>query len=132
MTDKRTVSLAGLQPKAGAKTLKSEFFATMPAIEAALKRDVSWKAILADLEANGLTIKPETATNYAAQFRRRQRPVGVPGEPGRPRRSEVQSAEAFQTTNSTKTKTKPSAAVNDGVRLTAPRVASLRRPPDLA
>ncbi|MBN9438468.1 hypothetical protein [Bosea sp. (in: a-proteobacteria)] len=126
MTSQRTDSLARLAAKPGPQSLKSEFFALMPAIEEALQRKVAWKAILADLEGNGFAISAELAANYAAQYRRRQRPRGVAGKSGRPRRSEVKSTDTVQTT----TQTKP-ILVTDGGRLAATRVASLRRAPDL-
>jgi hypothetical protein len=125
LTDKRTASLACLAPKAGAQSLKSEFFAIMPAIEAALKRGVTWKAILADLEANGFAISPETATNYAAQYRRRYRQTGVPGKPGRPRKSDVAAPHVIQT------KIMPVLVTNGG-RPATRSVANLKRPADLA
>lgn len=124
MTDKRTASLACLAPKAGAQSLKSEFFAIMPAIEAALKRGVTWKAILSDLEANGFAISPETATNYAAQYRRRYRQTGVPGKPGRPRKSDVGAPHVIQT------KIMPVLVTNGGRPVTR-SVANLKRPADL-
>ncbi len=126
MNSQRTNSLACLPATPAPQSLKSEFFAIMPAIEEALRRGVAWKAILAHLEANGFSINAELAANYAAQYRRRHRPIGVTGKSGRPRRSEVNSADAVQTT----TKTKP-ILVTDGGRLAAPRVAGLRRAPDL-
>ncbi len=87
MSDPRTVTLARLAHRPTALSLKSEFFKMMPAIEAALERDVHWRDILADLARNGFQISPELAANYAAQYRRRNRPTGEPGKPGRPRKA---------------------------------------------
>ncbi len=92
MSDPRTDSLHLLSPRPVAATLKSEFFRVMPAIEDALRREVPWKDILADLARNGLTISPTLASNYAAQYRRRHRPAGEPGRPGRPRKVASPSA----------------------------------------
>src|SRR5690606_17056867 len=97
LISQRTDSLARLAAKPGPPSLKSEFFAIMPTIEEALLRGVAWKAILADLKANGLAISAELAANYAAQYRRQHRPKGVVGKSGRPRRSEVKSTDAEQT-----------------------------------
>lgn len=87
MSDPRIDSLAQLAPRPVAASLKSEFFMMMPAIEAALEREVTWKDILADLARSGFHIKPELAANYAAQYRRRHRPADERGRPGRPRKA---------------------------------------------
>ena len=96
MSDPRTDSLARLAARPAADSLKSEFFRMMPAIEAALKRDVHWKDILADLARNGFQISPGLAANYAAQYRRRNRPTGEPGKPGRPRKAGPHAPESAQ------------------------------------
>lgn len=124
MSDPRTDSLARLAPRPTARSLKSEFFMMMPAIEAALGRDVSWKDILADLERNGFVISPSLASNYAAQYRRRHRPAGVSGKPGRLRKPDADSAA-------------PAAPrvipvlVVENHRPAARSVANLKRPPEL-
>ena len=124
MSDPRTDSLAQLAPRPAAETLKSQFFAMMPAIEAALGRDVGWKDILADLERNGLVITPTLASNYAAQYRRRHRPAGVTGRPGRPRKSDAASAAPASP------RITPVLVV-ENPRPTTRNVANLRRPPEL-
>lgn len=124
MSDPRTHSLAQLAPRPAAETLKSQFFKLMPAIEAALGRDVGWKDILADLERNGFQISPTLASNYAAQYRRRHRPVGVTGKPGRPRKSDA----AFAAPASPQV---TPVLVIENPRPMPRNVANLRRPPDL-
>jgi len=124
LSNQRTDSLARLAPQAARQSLKSDFFAIMPAIEAALNRRVAWKAILADLEANGFAIKPELASNYAAQYRRRFRPAGVPGKAGRPRKSDVGAPHVIQT------RIMPVLITNGG-RPATRSVANLKRPADL-
>lgn len=124
MSDQRTDSLSRLAPRPAAQSLKSEFFAMMPAIEAALGRDVGWKDILADLERNGFAISPTLASNYAAQYRRRHRRAGAPGKPGRPRKSDAGSAQPVQP------RTMPALVVANGASTTR-NVAHLLRPPEL-
>lgn len=125
MSDQRTDSLARLAPGPAAQSLKSEFFAMMPAIEAALGREVRWKAILAELERNGFTISPTLASNYAAQYRRRHRSAGEPGKPGRPRKSDSSSAVQVQS------RTTPALVIQNTRPTTRNNVANLRRPPEL-
>lgn len=121
MSDPRTDSLNQLSPRSVAETLKSEFFRMMPTIEAALKREVHWKDILADLARNGLTISPTLASNYAAQYRRRHRPAGEPGKPGRPRKV------APGATGPVEGRTMPVLVADNG-RPTPRSVANLKRP----
>lgn len=63
--------LAALPTKENTLTLKQRFYDVMPDIENALARGVLWAAILAELRDAGLEIEPETASNYASQFRKR-------------------------------------------------------------
>lgn len=121
MSDPRTDSLNLLSPRSAAETLKSEFFRMMPTIEAALKREVPWKDILADLARTGLTISPTLASNYAAQYRRRHRPAGEPGRPGRPRKVDLTSEGPVEDPTMT-------VLVAKNVRSPPRRVADLVRP----
>ncbi len=71
VSDMTTSGLGDLQPDPPARTLKRRFFDMMPEIDAALDRKVGWKKILAHLRNLGIDINPELASNYAAQYRRK-------------------------------------------------------------